>query len=57
MRTYLRERQIQTLEELTKQGNGNAQFILLSGRRNVGKTALLHEYLVDRQGIYLTITK
>ena len=45
-----REQELQWLAE--RYGSGRAEFIVLTGRRRVGKTALLTEFAADRPGVY-----
>lgn len=45
-----REQELQWLAE--RYGSGRAEFIVLTGRRRVGKTALLTEFAADKPGVY-----
>ena len=50
-----RRNELSFLEEKYKESNGN--FILVYGRRRIGKTALVNEFIRDRQSIYLFATQ
>jgi AAA+ ATPase superfamily predicted ATPase len=45
-----REQELQWLAE--RYDSGQAEFIVLTGRRRVGKTALLTEFATDKHGVY-----
>ena len=45
-----REQELQWLAE--RYASGQAEFIVLTGRRRVGKTALLSEFAADKPGVY-----
>ena len=50
-----RRNELSFLEEKYKESNGN--FILVYGRRRIGKTALVNEFIRDRRSIYLFATQ
>ncbi|MDI6655457.1 MAG: ATP-binding protein, partial [Candidatus Hydrothermarchaeota archaeon] len=45
-----RERELEFLE--SRYRSGNPEFIILYGRRRIGKTRLITEFLQDKTGIY-----
>jgi AAA+ ATPase superfamily predicted ATPase len=45
-----REQELEWLAE--RYDSGQAEFVVLTGRRRVGKTALLNEFEADRRGVY-----
>jgi AAA+ ATPase superfamily predicted ATPase len=45
-----RERELQTLNQ--RYHSNNFEFVVLYGRRRVGKTALIHQFIQDREAIY-----
>jgi hypothetical protein len=56
MRLYFREKQLTLLDSFSEAGKNEANFVLLFGKRKVGKTTLIAEHLRRRRGIYLTIS-
>lgn len=48
-----RREELQVLEEL--HARGKAALVLVYGRRRVGKTRLIHEFMKDRRGLYFYV--
>jgi len=53
---YLRDKELKQLKILTGENNRRAKFIMLTGSRKVGKTALVSKLINKKKGVYLTIT-
>lgn len=56
MQFYLRKNELNGLSSIADRESGTAKFILITGNRKAGKTALVNEFLSGRNGVYLTIT-
>ncbi len=55
MRLYFREKQLTLLDKYNESAQHEANFVLLFGKRKVGKTTLVAEHLRRRRGVYLSI--
>ena len=55
MRLYFREKQLALLDRFNETAQHEANFVLLFGKRKVGKTTLVAEHLRRQRGIYLSI--
>lgn len=51
---YSREEQLKALEKIEESSNSYANFTIITGRRRIGKTALVQEFVKDTV-IYLLI--
>ena len=56
MQLYLREKQLAFLDKAFDSINGGSNFVLLFGKRRVGKTTLVAEHLRRRRGAYITVS-
>ena len=54
---YNRKNELELLGKIERQSENNACFTVLTGRRRVGKTALVKEFLKGKRGAYLFIVK
>lgn len=57
MKFFDRKKEIETLLEIDEKSNTNAQFTVITGRRRIGKTALILNAYKDRTFIYLFVSK
>lgn len=58
MKFYNRERELSKLEEIVVESNIKANFVVLSGRRRVGKTTLIKHFAEKRNDVfYLFVSK
>ncbi|MDR2109125.1 MAG: ATP-binding protein [Coriobacteriales bacterium] len=57
MRFYDRKTELRTLAAIEKSSRRSSQFTLLTGRRRVGKTALLQEAFKGRHCLYLFVAR
>lgn len=57
MQFYLRDKELNQLANFIDSPAAGSKFILLTGARKVGKTALVNKLLAIKKGIYLTITR
>jgi AAA+ ATPase superfamily predicted ATPase len=56
MQLYFREKQLAFLDKAFDSVNGGSNFVLLFGKRRVGKTTLVAEHLRRRRGAYITVS-
>ncbi|MCE1189762.1 MAG: hypothetical protein LWX56_11555 [Ignavibacteria bacterium] len=56
MQLYFREKQLEFLEQMINSVGKGSNFVLLFGKRKVGKTTLVTEHLRRLSGAYLTIS-
>lgn len=54
---YDRKNELELLGKIERQSENNACFTVLTGRRRVGKTALVKEFLKGKRGAYLFVVK
>ena len=47
-----REKELDALEKLYK--SGKFEFVVIYGRRRVGKTALINHFIDDKKAVYFT---
>lgn len=57
MRFYGRKTELAELEEVYSQSVNEGKLVVLTGRRRVGKTLLALEFLKDKPGLYLFISR
>lgn len=57
MRFYDRKNELKTLAAIEKSSRRNAQFTLLTGRRRIGKTALIREAFKGGRYLYLFVAR
>ncbi len=56
MKLYFREKHLMLLDGFMESASDEANFVLLFGKRKVGKTTLVAEYLKRQRGIYITVS-
>lgn len=54
---YDRKKEFESLEQIEKNSFTNANFTLITGRRRIGKTALLKKFIEGRKSCYLFTTR
>ena len=52
MKFYDREKEIAYLRDVRMKSEKNARFTVITGRRRVGKTALINEFIGKKNAIY-----
>ncbi len=57
MQLYFREKQLTFLNKIFDSAVNGSNFVLLYGKRSVGKTTLVAEHLRRRRGAYITISQ
>lgn len=57
MKFYNREAEIQQLREINKLSQSHSQMTVLIGRRRIGKTKLLIQFIADSPAVYLFVSK
>jgi uncharacterized protein len=56
MQLYFREKQLSFLDKVFDSVTNGSNFVLLFGKRSVGKTTLVAEHLRRRRGAYITVS-
>lgn len=56
MKIYFRKSQLSTLHQFADQSGDQSNLILLTGKRKVGKTTLVKQFLKSNKGAYITIS-
>ncbi len=54
---YDRKKELQTLLQIEKQSKTNACFTVITGRRRIGKTKLIKNFIADKKSAYLFTTR
>lgn len=54
---YDRKKELQTLLQIEKQSKTNACFTVITGRRRIGKTELIKNFIADKKSAYLFTTR
>ncbi len=57
MKFYNRESELQLLEDIYVKSSFNAQLTLITGRRRVGKTALIKRFITNKKSLYFFISR
>lgn len=57
MKFYNRTNELNAIKKLAFLSKDNAQFLYISGRRRIGKTTLLREFLSRKKGFYLFVSR
>ncbi|NUM70876.1 MAG: ATP-binding protein, partial [Ignavibacteriaceae bacterium] len=56
MKIYFREKTLAKLNQIASLVSGHANFTLVIGRRKVGKTTIIKQFLRQNSGAYFTIS-
>ena len=54
---YDRKNELKILEQIEKNSYSNAAFTIITGRRRIGKTALLKKFISTKKSCYLFTTR